>query len=63
MKDWAHAVRLDGNDAVHEEQPFGEDDAKQLASFTEIFLLYAFTLPGMLEVRKNKAEPAVVPPT
>ena len=55
MKEWAHVVRLDGNEAVHDEEPFGEEDAKQLASFTELFLLYAFTLPGMLAARQTRS--------
>lgn len=55
MKDWAHAIRLDGNEAAHEDE-FDEATARDLLSFTELFLMYAFTLPGMLEERKQRAE-------
>lgn len=48
MKTWAHRIRRLGNDAAHEDDPFTEEDAKDLRSFTELFLTYAFTLPGMM---------------
>jgi hypothetical protein len=54
MKDWAHSIRDLGNDAAHEEEPFLEGEAKALQAFTETFLTYAFTLPGMIEARKPK---------
>jgi hypothetical protein len=62
LKQWAHAIRLDGNEATHDEQPFAEEDAKQIASFTELFLLYVFTLPGMLAARAAAASPPVATP-
>jgi hypothetical protein len=54
MKEWAHSIRDLGNDAAHEEEPFSEADAKALQAFTETFLTYTFTLPGMIEERKPK---------
>ena len=45
---WADRIRLGGNDAAHEEDPFSQEAAKELASFTELVLLYLFTLPGMM---------------
>jgi hypothetical protein len=53
MKTWAHEIRRLGNDAAHEEDPFTQAEAKSLQAFTEVFLTYAFTLPGMLEARKT----------
>ncbi|MBN1471232.1 MAG: DUF4145 domain-containing protein [Syntrophaceae bacterium] len=54
LKDWAHIIRDDGNEAAHEEVPVNPDFAKQLLSFTEMFLMYTFTLPGMVkDKRKN----------
>ena len=52
MKEWAHIVRLDGNAAVHEEEEIDENTANGLQSFTETFLIYAFTLPAMVKARK-----------
>lgn len=58
MKQWAHEIRDLGNDAAHEEEPLAESEAKALHAFAEMFLTYAFTLPGMLKERKE-AEPPV----
>lgn len=53
MKDWAHMVRLGGNDALHDPEDFSEKDAEDLRVFTDLFLTYAFTLPAMLANRKE----------
>jgi hypothetical protein len=45
MKEWAHQIRLDANDATHDPEEF----SKKLQVFTEMFLTYAFTLPAMLQ--------------
>jgi hypothetical protein len=57
MKEWAHEIRDLGNDAAHDEEPFTEAEAKALHAFTELFLTYAFTLPGMLAERKAQEPP------
>lgn len=62
MKEWAHQIRELGNDAAHEEDPFTEDEAKALQAFSELFLTYTFTLPGMLAARKSPPPPASPPP-
>ena len=54
LKEWAHVIRLDGNDATHDPDPFEQDEAHQIRSFTEIFLRYVYELPGMLSERKTK---------
>jgi hypothetical protein len=54
MGNWAHQIRLGGNEAVHDDDEFSKDDAADLAAFTELFLMYAFTLPGMLADRKTR---------
>ena len=61
MKDWAHEIRDVGNDAVHEAEPFSEKDTKDLQRFTELFLMYAFTLPGMLAERRDEDNDAGAP--
>ena len=55
MRDWAHQIRLEGNEAVHAEDA-DEASAAQLQAFTEMFLIYAFTLPE--RVRQNRATAA-----
>ncbi len=56
MKQWAHQIRTLGNEAAHEDEPFDEASTKDLQSFAEVFLMYAFTLPGMLAARRPAAE-------
>lgn len=46
---WAHRIRLDGNEAAHEDQPFSSNELEELHRFTELVLRYLFTLPGMLK--------------
>jgi hypothetical protein len=58
MGDWSHEIRLDGNDAVHDEEPETEDDARSTQRFTEAFLRYAFTLPALVASSRAKREPA-----
>lgn len=52
IKNWAHSIRLDGNEAAHDEKPTTQESAKELLDFVEMFLIYCFTLPGMLKARK-----------
>ena len=53
LKDWAHIIRDDGNEASHEEEPVTEEFANELLSFTEMFLMYTFTMPGMVASRRH----------
>jgi hypothetical protein len=53
MQDWAHAVRLIGNDANHEHDEPDEADIEAIAAFTETLLKYLFTLPAEVAVRKG----------
>jgi hypothetical protein len=57
MKEWAQHIRLEGNDAVHGPDEYSDQDAKDLHSFAELFLTYAFTLPEMLRKAKPTAKP------
>jgi len=52
MAEWAHQIRIDGNDAAHEDELFTQEAAEALKDFTELLLMYTFTLPGMLAERK-----------
>lgn len=56
LAQWAHEVRLGGNDAAHEDEPFTAEDARDLRNFIENFLRYAFTLPSAVRRRANPAE-------
>lgn len=56
LKDWAHIIRNDGNEASHEETPVTSEFADELLSFAELFLMYTFSMPGMVKDKKGKSE-------
>ncbi|MGU2444413.1 DUF4145 domain-containing protein [Burkholderia cenocepacia] len=56
MKTWAHRVRLDGNDALHEEEEFTKETATELMEFTRLLLTYLYTLPEKIRLRLAPAE-------
>ncbi|EJD6501084.1 DUF4145 domain-containing protein [Providencia rettgeri] len=58
MKDWAHIVRIDSNGAVHSDEEFTKEEAEQILGFTEVFLMYSFTLPAMIEKRRSEFDSA-----
>ena len=64
LAEWAHEIRDGGNDAAHEEDPFSEEEADVLREFTELILLYLFTLPEKLHrARERRAESDDNPPS
>ena len=56
LAEWAHQIRLSGNEAVHGGEQFSKEEAERLHAFTELVFLYLFKLPAMLE--DARAEPA-----
>ena len=57
MREWAHVIRLDGNEAAHkEDQVFTEQQATQMRDFTELLLIYAFTLPARVQAHREQTE-------
>jgi hypothetical protein len=48
MRAFAHRIRTLGNEASHETPIVEDDEIDNLAIFTKLFLMYQFTLPGML---------------
>ena len=55
MKDWAHIIRIRGNEANHDDT-FDNATAEQMHGFTELFLIYSFTLPGRVKRLRDQAE-------
>jgi hypothetical protein len=53
MKQWAHAVRLIGRDAAHDEDLVTKEEAEDMQAFVELFLVYAFDLPARIAARKT----------
>lgn len=56
--EWAHEIRLDGNDAVHDDEPESDDDAAVMRRFAEAVLTYSFTLPALVATNRAKRHPA-----
>ena len=54
LADSADVVRLGGNVAAHEDKVFSRDEVIALKDFTEMVLIYLFTLPGMLDDWKKR---------
>ena len=54
LAEWAHRIRPDGNEAAHEDRPISSADLEELHRFTELVLLYLFTLPGMLKASRTE---------
>jgi hypothetical protein len=54
LKEWAHGIRLDGNDASHAEEAFTKEEAEEMHAFTQLVLTYLFTLPEKVRL-KGKA--------
>jgi len=55
LKDWAHEIRLGGNDAAHDEDPYTETEANELFEFADLYLTYVYTLPGRLKERRDRS--------
>lgn len=55
LKQWAHIIRDDGNEAAHEESPVSAPFADELLSFAELFLMYTFTMPGMVKAKMGES--------
>jgi hypothetical protein len=53
LRHWADLVRVEGNDAAHEEHPFTSDQAYQIHHFARVFLMYVFTMPKMVEIYRS----------
>ncbi len=57
LADWAHNVRLLGNDAVHDLEPADPVDVNQALQLAEYLLIYLFTLPTEIKLAKESAQP------
>ena len=53
LKEWAHIIRDDGNVAAHEEEPVTLEHAEELLAFSEMFLMYTFTMPAMVKEKRH----------
>ncbi|MEE4383762.1 MAG: DUF4145 domain-containing protein [Pseudomonadales bacterium] len=58
LAEWAHSLRLDGNEAAHGMAPVDPADAAEAVDFAEVFLTYVFTMPARIAARRIAREPA-----
>jgi hypothetical protein len=54
LKAWAHEIRLGGNDASHDTDPFTMPEAEELLEFAELYLIYVYSLPTRLAERRAR---------
>lgn len=54
LKDWAHELRLDGNDAMHAETETSKEDAIQTRELTRFILTYLYTLPQSVNIMRQE---------
>lgn len=55
LQEWAHLIRLDGNQGAHDDDELSPIEISQLRDFTRLFLTYTFTLPSQVAARKQAA--------
>ena len=48
LKNFAHQIRVLGNDATHNDDDITQEELNNLRIFTRMFLMYVFTLPAMI---------------
>lgn len=52
LQEWAHELRLDGNDAMHADGHTTKDDAIQTKELTRLILTYLYTLPESVKLMR-----------
>ena len=64
MVEWAQTVRIMGNSAAHDIDPWSREEAEELLEFVDLLFVYQFTLPMQTkkarddsEAKKNAASP------
>lgn len=56
LKDWAHELRLDGNEALHGDKPADEELATRMERLTYFLLTYLYTLPAQVAAARELRE-------
>ena len=60
LADVAKIIKDGGDEAVHDDEPYTEEQAKKIIEFCRAFLIYVYTIPRMIELIKHpdvKGEP------
>lgn len=56
LKEWAHDLRIVGNDALHEIDGLTETEAKQAHELARFVLTYLYTLPAQVAEARQARE-------
>lgn len=54
LKDWAHQIRVIGQYHKHRYVESDSGDAADLRDYCEMFLKYTFTVPGQIQMRRDR---------
>jgi len=54
LADWAHTIRLEGNQAVHEINAT-QEEAEEMVEFLKIFLQFTFELPARIREKRRSS--------
>jgi hypothetical protein len=57
LQAWAHKIRLEGNEAIHEIDEPTKEQATELQLFTELVLTYLYTLPAKVKANLKSDTP------
>ncbi|OQS33008.1 hypothetical protein B0T39_21745 [Chromobacterium haemolyticum] len=52
LQEWAHQLRLEGNEAIHGVDEADEDLCNQMHELTRFLLIYLYSLPKQIEQAK-----------
>jgi hypothetical protein len=61
MQDWAHELRLDGNEALHGTDDATEEIADQMHHLAHFLLVYLYQLPAQIEQARQRRNPSETP--
>jgi len=53
LRDWAHALRVLGNEALHDVADMTQSEAEQAHDLTRFILIYLYTLPRQVEIARE----------
>ena len=61
IAEWAHSIRVLGNEAAHDDEEPTPEDVTDLAAFTRVTLEYLYTMPAKVGRRAKTDAPASEP--
>ncbi|TQV80341.1 DUF4145 domain-containing protein [Denitrobaculum tricleocarpae] len=56
LAEWAHGIRLEGNEALHDDYEYSALEAEEVRDFAQMMLTYIFTMPETVKAMRAKPE-------